>query len=176
MSESQAFQMLSLVSAMCRETGTPLDGLYPGLEGIMNRESSISSTCAQCGKGEGDESSGETPKACDGACNMVKYCSEACQKAHRPVHKKACMKRVAEMQEEEQLFEQITDEALFRQPPLLEDCPICMLPTPARGSGSRQQLCCGKVICSGCIHAVKESTKKGPARFADLRHLLSPKL
>jgi len=161
MSESQAFQMLSLVSAMCRETGTPLDSLYPGLEGIiMDRQSSISSTCAQCGKGDGGDESSETLKPCDGACKMVSYCSPACQQAHRPVHQKACMKRVTEMQEEEQLFEQITEDTLFKQPPLLEDCPICMLPMPAKGSGSRQQLCCGKVICSGCIHAFKSRITK----------------
>ena len=74
------------------------------------------------------------------------------------------MKRVAEMQEEEVLFERITEEAIFKQPPLREDCPICMLPMPALVPyGSRNKLCCGKVICSGCIHAVESRTKKGPA-------------
>ena len=46
---------------------------------------------------------------------MVQYCSAACQKAHRPQHKRVCKKRAAE----------IFDEALFKQPPLNEDCPIC---------------------------------------------------
>jgi len=70
------------------------------------------------------------------------------------------MKRLAEMQEEEVLFEKITDEALFKQPPLLEDCPICMLPVPAEESGRRNQFCCGKVICSGCEHAFKSRITK----------------
>ena len=65
----------------------------------------------------------------DGACKMVNYCSATCQQRHRPQHKN--MKRVAEMQEEEQLFEKISEEAIFKQPPLCEDCPICMLPMPA---------------------------------------------
>ena len=143
---------------MCSETG----GVPPQLANFMNKHNSTSK-CAQCGKGEGDESSGEILKPCDGACKMVKYCSRDCQIAHRPRHKKECMKRVTEMQEEEHLFEKITEEAIFKQPPLLDDCPVCMLPLPALTSGSRHKLCCGKVICSGCIHAVESRTKKGPA-------------
>ena len=73
----------------------------------------------------------------------VKYCNAACQKAHRPQHKKECKKRAAE------LF----DEALFKQP-LKEDCPICFLTLPTLEKGSKYKSCCGKIICSGCIHAV----------------------
>ena len=76
----------------------------------------------------------------------VKYCSVACQKAHRRQHKRECKKRVAE----------IFDETLFRQPPLGEDCPICFLPLPLMSTGSKYQTCCGKVICSGCVHAVNK--------------------
>ena len=74
---------------------------------------------------------------------MVKYCSAACQKAHRPQHKKECRKRAAELH----------DEALFKQPPQREECPICFLLLPSLETGYRYQTCCGKVICSGCIHA-----------------------
>ena len=37
--------------------------------------------CAQCGKG--------ATKIC-GGCKGVRYCSAACQREHRPVHKKDC--------------------------------------------------------------------------------------
>ena len=112
-------------------------------------------------EGDEDESSDMNKlQPCDGACKMVKYCSATCQKRHRRRHIKECMKRVADMQEEEQLFEKITDESLFKQPPLLEDCPICMLPVPAEESGRRNQFCCGKVICSGCEHAFKSRITK----------------
>ena len=47
------------------------------------------------------------------------------------------------------------DNALFKQPPANEDCPICFLPVPFMSTGSKYQSCCGKVICSGCIHAVR---------------------
>jgi tetratricopeptide (TPR) repeat protein len=96
--------------------------------------------CANCGKGE--ECSGDL-KACT-ACKMVKYCNRDCQIAHRPQHKKACKKRAAELH----------DEKLFKQPPPAEDCDICMLRLPSIFTGSKYKVCCGKTICSGCIHAV----------------------
>ena len=96
------------------------------------------SSCVNCGKGEG----------CDlekcSACMAVKYCSAACQEAHRPQHKKECKMRAAELY----------DEALFKQPPLNEDCPICFLTLPSLTTGKKYQSCCGKIICGGCIHAV----------------------
>ena len=97
--------------------------------------------CANCGKGE-DESF--HLKECT-ACKMVKYCNRDCQVAHRSQHKKTCKKRAAELH----------DEKLFKQPPPSDDCPICMLPLPAIGSGWRYKSCCGKDICSVCIHAMQ---------------------
>ena len=61
----------------------------------------------------------------------VKYCSAACQKAHRPQHKKECKKRAAEL----------LDEALFKQPPPDEDCPICFLTLPSLHTGSKYKSC-----------------------------------
>jgi TPR repeat protein len=46
------------------------------------------------------------------------------------------------------------DEMIFKQPPPKEDCPICMLPLPELETGRKYKSCCGKTICSGCIHAV----------------------
>ncbi|KAL7529204.1 hypothetical protein ACHAXR_002848 [Thalassiosira sp. AJA248-18] len=66
-----------------------------------------------------------------------------CQKAHRPNHKKECKKRVSE----------IFDEALFKTPPPNEDCPICFLRLPLCPSYSQYKVCCGKIICDGCVYA-----------------------
>ena len=93
--------------------------------------------CANCGKEDSDGL-----KACT-ACKMVKYCNRDCQIAHRPKHKKECRKRAAELHDLE----------LFKQPPLKEDCPICMLPLPQLNTGHKYYSCCGKKVCSGCIHA-----------------------
>ena len=98
--------------------------------------------CANCGKGE--ESSGDL-KACT-ACKLVKYCNRECQIAHRPQHKKACKKRAAELH----------DEALFKEPPPPEECPICFLPSPLDGGQRTFKSCCGKIICDGCIDAMDE--------------------
>ena len=48
------------------------------------------------------------------------------------------------------------EEDLFKQPPQDEDCPICFLPLPSLETGMRHKSCCGKVVCSGCIHAVRK--------------------
>jgi len=106
--------------------------------GNKNNKDDTPNICANCGKG--DEGS---LKACM-ACKMVKYCNRECQIAHRPQHKKECKKRAAELH----------DEKLFKQPPLqFDDCPICFLRMPVIDTGRRYYTCCGKTICSGCVHA-----------------------
>ena len=94
------------------------------------------SVCANCGK------EGTDLKSCT-ACKLVKYCNRYCQIAHRPQHKKECRRRAAELHDIE----------LFKQPPPAEDCPICFIRIPTLVSGSKYNSCCGKAICSGCIHA-----------------------
>ena len=100
------------------------------------------STCDNCGK----EGSNHL-KACT-ACKLVKYCNRECQKKHRPMHKKECRRRAAELHEEE----------LFKQPQS-EDCPICFIRMPTYNMGWKYQTCCGKVICSGCCNAPSMTTK-----------------
>ena len=46
----------------------------------------------------------------------------------------------------------ISDEELFIQPPPLY-CPICFERMPILPTGSNHYACCGKIICSGCVHA-----------------------
>ena len=117
----------------------------------MNTDSNTLPLCANCGKGEEESTS---LKKC-GACKMVNYCSAACQKAHRPQHKMECKKRAAELH----------DEKLFKQPPQFEDCPICFLRLPSLQSGRMHQPCCGKIICSGCIHAVEMTSDENVCPF-----------
>jgi len=98
----------------------------------------IISVCANCGKGEEEN---HKLKACT-ACKLVKYCNRECQIAHRSKHKKECRRRAKE----------IHDEELFKEPPV-EDCPICFIRIPYLCTGSKHMMCCGKVICSGCMCA-----------------------
>ena len=108
-------------------------------DNMMSTNSNTLLLIANCGKGEEDSTS---LKSCV-ACKMVKYCSRDCQKAHRSQHKQERRKRAAELH----------DEALFKQPPLNEECPICFLSLPSLETGKRYNSCCGKRICSGCVYA-----------------------
>ncbi len=96
--------------------------------------------CASCGKAEVDD---VNLKKC--ACDLVKYCSVECQKNHRPQHKRACKKRMAE----------IRDDRLFQQPEgmFLGECPICCIPLPLDDDKSSINSCCCKHICKGCSYA-----------------------
>jgi tetratricopeptide (TPR) repeat protein len=130
------------------------------------------SCCADCGKEEGG---GASLKACK-SCMLVKYCNAKCQRNHWPKHKKECKLRAAELR----------DEALFKDPPPKEDCPICFLPMPdtlicckslppatlmsvpiydyaeaneefANRSTEVYYTCCGKDICAGCVDSFVQS-------------------
>ena len=80
---------------------------------------------------------------------MVKYCNAACKKKHRTKHKKKCERRAAEIKAE------LHEIQLFKQPLPKEDCQICFLTLPSVETGTIYKVCCGKNICSGCIHAVE---------------------
>jgi TPR repeat protein len=135
---------------------------------MNNHEDATANCCAECGKVEGDDVSLKTCKA----CKAVKYCGAACQKKHWSTHKIECKLRVAELR----------DEALFKDPPAKEDCPICFLPMPMKFiscvslppatiasvpiydyAEANEELakmgteiyypCCGKTICKGCAYS-----------------------
>ena len=122
--------------------------------------------CAECG-----EEGGVSLKACK-SCMQVKYCNAECQRNHWATHKKQCKQRAAELH----------DEALFKDPPPKEDCPICFLPMPVKliccvslppatissvpindFANANEALkckdmelyysCCGKSICQGCLYS-----------------------
>ena len=105
--------------------------------------------CASCGIAGIDDIK---LKDCDD-CDLVKYCSDECQKDHFPKHEEACKKRAAELK----------DEILFRQPESsdLGDCPICCLPLPIDPEKSTLYPCCSKYICNGCSYANKMRESKG---------------
>jgi len=110
------------------------------------------SVCGNCGK-EGNDINNVCNK-----CKQVKYCNAACKKKHRHKHKKECdehFRLASEKHKEElKLASELHDEELFKQPPSAEDdCPICFIRLPTLNTGSRYKSCCGKTICSGCIHA-----------------------
>jgi len=107
------------------------------------------STCANCGK----EGISDNMNICN-KCKSVKYCNAACKKKHRTKHKKACEKRVAELHEE-QLFKEIEP----------EECPLCLVPFINGNKTESFKSCCGKIICNGCIHAMKMSEGKDLCAF-----------
>ena len=139
----------------CKDGASKSDGVCD-VNNIMlhkmstaDEEDAVLSVCANCGK-EGDDVNNICNK-----CMMVKYCNAACKKKHRHKHKENCeerVRRVAEKHNEVRIAAELHDEKLFKQPPA-EDCPICFLRMPLISTGWGYQLCCGKVICCGCVHA-----------------------
>jgi len=117
---------------------------------LDDNDATTLSVCANCGK-KGDEDN--SLKFC-GACKLVKYCSATCQKAHRPMHKKECKKRAAELRDEK-LFKEVEP----------EECPICMLTMPLEDKASLFHACCGKSICSGCIYTMAMNEDKDICPF-----------
>ena len=99
--------------------------------------------CANCGKEGGDNMN-----SCN-KCDLVVYCNAACKKKHRSKHKKKCEKRAAELY----------DEKLFRENLPREECPICMLLLHHDTGLSAFFTCCGKIICNGCIYAIRDGGK-----------------
>ena len=101
----------------------------------------LETCCASCGIAEMDDIK---LKDCDD-CDLVKYCSDVCQKNHSSEHKEECKNRAAELR----------DELLFKQPESthMGDCPICSIPLSIDIEKSTINNCCSKVICSGCSYA-----------------------
>ena len=104
-------------------------------------ESNMVLCCASCGTAGGDDI-----KLMDcGGCDLVRYCSVACQENHRLEHEEECKKRAAELR----------DESLFKQSEssYLGECSICLLPMPLDPRKSRLMSCCSKSMCNGCHFA-----------------------
>jgi len=108
---------------------------------MMSADKVVVMCCASCGIAEVDDIK---LKEC-ATCDLVRYCSDECQKNHKSQHEEDCKKRAAELR----------DELLFKQPESshLGDCPICMIPLSLDISKSPMMTCCSKVICNGCDHA-----------------------
>ena len=118
----------------------------------INNYTDMATICANCGK------EGTNLNICN-KCKAATYCNASCKKKHRSKHRQECEKRVAELHEEElkrkKRADELNDIELFKPPLPLDDCPICMLRMPTPNTGKRYKSCCGKIICSGCIHAVR---------------------
>jgi len=119
----------------------------------MIEDNQADTCCASCGIAEIDDI--KLKECVD--CDLVKYCSDACQKEHRPQHEEDCKKRAAELR----------DEILFMQPESTHhgDCPICCLPLLHDRSKSTINLCCSKIICNGCDHANELREIEGKLKF-----------
>ena len=141
----------------------------------------ISVCCAECG-----EEGGVNLKTCK-RCMLVKYCNASCQHKHWPKHKILCKERAAELR----------DEALFKDPPPKEECPICFLPMPAslitcitlpdatitsvpmqdfadayyedmaKMDSEQFYPCCGKTICKGCAYSFIEFENDGKCPYCN---------
>jgi len=102
--------------------------------------------------------SGKAGQVDDNKEEAVSVESPTLSKSQKKREKKKLKKRAKQAllkQQEEALFKQLalSNQALFEQPPPEHgDCPICFLRIPTLESGYRYQTCCGKIICSGCIH------------------------
>ena len=111
----------------------------------VDNDDIVVSVCANCGK-EGSDVNNICNK-----CKQVKYCNAACKKKHRHKHKKDCEEHIRLAAEQ---AAKLHDKKLFeQQPPPSEDCPICFMRMPTLKSGRKYMSCCGKEICSGCMHA-----------------------
>ncbi len=125
--------------------------------------------CASCGIEEIDDIK---LIQCD-VCDLVRYCSDDCQRDHKSQHAKVCKTRAAELRDE-LLFKRLLelskrveackkrvaalarDNLLFKQPECthLGDCPICCLPMPLGGAKKCcMSECCSKTVCIGCAYA-----------------------
>ena len=62
---------------------------------ISGEDGEAADVCASCGIAEIDEIKLNTCTA----CQLVRYCSVECQKKHKPQHKRACKKRMAELRD-----------------------------------------------------------------------------
>jgi hypothetical protein len=99
--------------------------------------------CASCSVAQVDDIK---LNKCPG-CDLVRYCSNKCQREHRPKHDATCNERAAELR----------DEILFRQSESSHfgDCPICVIPLPIDPAHSSMYPCCCKMICNGCVYAYR---------------------
>ena len=114
----------------------------------MSEDNEVDTCCASCGIAEIDDIK---LKECDD-CDLVRYCSDGCQRDHKSEHEEDCKKRAAELR----------DELLFKQPESshLGDCPICCLPIPMDLDKHTMLWCCSKLVCNGCICANIEREKE----------------
>ena len=152
---STADNICKSISEANNEGVCDVNNMLQNMSTADNKEDT--SVCANCGK-EGDDINNVCNK-----CKQVKYCNAACKKKHRHKHKKDCEEH---QEEEKKRAAELHDKKLFKHPPTIDDdCPICFQRLPFLDTGKRYKPCCGKVICSGCIHAVELSDEDALCPF-----------
>eukprot|EP00984_Skeletonema_dohrnii_P001265 scaffold393_cov158-Skeletonema_dohrnii-CCMP3373.AAC.6 len=111
-------------------------------KGCVNMsEENVEAGCASCGVAEEVDDIKFTECS---DYDLVRHCSDACQREHTPQHQQECKKRA----------DQLRDELLFKQPESshLGDCPICMIPLSIDQTKASTWTCCSTVICKGCVY------------------------
>mmetsp|Transcript_6718 Transcript_6718/g.18755 ORF Transcript_6718/g.18755 Transcript_6718/m.18755 type:complete len:377 (+) Transcript_6718:109-1239(+) len=163
----------SVVSATDEIGLMSLDGSASGetngaasVEGIGRKPNDppvvIEKVCSHCGK---SGLANQDLKMCN-SCQCVWYCGAACQKAHWMEGAQDGVKQIREILDGQAAGEypktdkrccdehdDDDDSDIFQEPPMREDCVICMLPVPLDPVLSTYMACCGNSLCGGCISA-----------------------
>lgn len=91
------------------------------------------------------------------ACNSVRYCNVDCQRAHRKVHRKECVRIAEELERSRRaaafntaLSKLALNEVVDTSPPTRPDCDICMHVMPPRLYQTEHLACCGNIVCLAC--------------------------
>jgi hypothetical protein len=117
--------------------------------------------CASCGK----DSEPFDLQMCT-ACRGTWYCNRSCQSVHRKAHRKICNQNkntlgmvVSHIEKcgildstSDATIDDDDDDLFHFTPPVLEDCPLCLVPLPPNREAINSTSCCGIIICYGCFY------------------------
>ena len=98
-----------------------------------------------------------------------KKMNTSCREKQKTVHVNVKKQRIGSISiSTDELY---SDDKLFQEPPAKEECPLCLVPMPfsqpgACGVTMTYQMCCGKMVCDGCVIAAGEEMKKGNMKWS----------
>ena len=64
------------------------------------------------------------------------------------------------LSDEEKQEAKVRDEALFKDHPPRPDCDICFNQLPVASNQKTYKLCCGKIVCDGCIEEIRDKDSR----------------